>query len=212
MKVLLKGVKNSLFLCLIVAATVNYLPGGYQSGAAIDEEIMDWDKVMSAFDVFLEYPSPENTKAFMDSIPKDETKNESGDASKTIDHIIDAFSYGILENEIWAGNRYAVEAAFRLLNFSDGEFAEDLCTTLGTLIRINPRLFLEVLYEYKNSWFVKEVGPPVHNLGYAYVDRLKAQQYELRMRIKALESISDPKYMEIRKACIDQLLKDINKY
>ena len=122
MKTLLKGIKNRLFVCLIVAATVTYLPGSYQSAANNTEEIMDWGKIKSAFDAFLEYPSPENSKAFLDSIPKDETKNERGDKSKTIDYITDVFSYGILENEIWAGNRYAVEAAFRLLNFSDGEF------------------------------------------------------------------------------------------
>ena len=212
MKVLLKGIKNSLFVCLIVAATVYYLPGGYQSGAAINEKTMDWDMVKSAFDAFLEYPSPENAKAFSDAIPRDKTKNERGNKSKTIDYITDGLTYGVLDNEILAGNRYAVEAAFRLLNFSDGGFARDLCITLGSLIRINPRLFLEVLYEYKSSWVIKAAGPPVLNLGYAYVDRFKAQAYENRMRIKALESVADPKYMEIRKACVDKLLKEINEY
>ena len=212
MKSLLKSQKAKLFLCLIAAGLVTYLPGSYQSVANSDEQIIDWGKIKSAFDAFLEYPSPENSKAFLDSIPKDKTKNERGDKSKIMDYIIDSFNYGILENEIWAGNRYAVEAAFRLLNFSDGQFAEDLCTTLGTLIRINPRLFLEAIYEYRNSWFVRVAGPPVHNFDLAYADRLKAQTYEYKMRIKALESVSDQKYMEIRKVCVDQLLKAINEY
>ncbi|MFQ6070843.1 MAG: hypothetical protein ACE5LC_10025, partial [Candidatus Aminicenantales bacterium] len=135
-----------------------------------------------------------------------------GDRRKTVDYILDVFTYGVLENEIWAGNRYAVEAVFRLLNFSDAGFSKDLRTTLATLIRINPRLFLEVLYEYRNSRSVKAAGPPVLILPVAYVDRFKAQVYEYRMRIKALESVDEPKYREIRKACVDLLLKAISEY
>lgn len=45
-----------------------------------------------------------------------------------------------------------------------------------------------------------------------YVDRFKAKAYEYRMRIKALESVTDSKYSEIRKACVDLLLKEINEY
>jgi hypothetical protein len=205
MKTLLKGQKAKLSLCLIIAGLMTYLPGAYQSATNSGEQIINWDKIKSSFDAYLEYPSPENAKAFLDTLPKDKIKNEKGDGSKVLYYIFTFRNYAILENEIWAGDRYSTEAAFRLINVADGGFAEDLHMTLGALVRINPRLFLEVLYEYKNAWYVKYTGYPVDMVGPGYEDRTKTRIYEYRMRIKALESVKDPKYWVIIKACVRQL-------
>jgi len=211
MKSLLKSQKTKLFLCLIVAGLVTCLPGSYQSEANIDEQIIDWDKVRSSFDTYLEYPSPENAKAFLDTLPTDNIKVDTDTANKVVDYIYTFRNYAILENEIWAGDRYSTEAAFRLINVADGAFGETLDMTLGALVRINPSLFLEVLYEYKDLWLFKYTGYPVYGVGPGYRERTKARIYEYRMRIKALESVKDPKYSEIKEACINRLLESIKR-
>ena len=213
MKILLKSQRTKLFLCLIAAGLVTYLPGSYQSAANCDEQIIDWDKIKSSFDTYLEYPSPENAKAFLDTLPKDKTENEKGDGSKVLYYIFTFRNYAVLKNEIWAGDRCSTEAAFRLINVADGAYAETLDMTLGALVRINPSLFLEVLYEYKDLWLFKYNGYPVYGVGPGHDERTKASIYEYRMRIKALESVKDPIYSEIIKACVRQLdeaIKDLS--
>jgi hypothetical protein len=202
---LLKDQKTKLCLCLIAAGLVTYLPGSYQSAANNTEEIVDWGKIKSSFDAYLEYPSPENAKAFSDTLPTDYVKVDTETARKVVHYIYTFRNYAILENEIWAGDRYSTEAAFRLLNVADGDFAKNLNMTLGALVRINPRLFLEVLYEYKELWLFKYKWYPVYGVGVGYVDRTKARIYQYRMRIKALESVKDPEYSEIINACVRQL-------
>jgi hypothetical protein len=211
MKTLLKSQKAKLLLCLIAAGLVTYLPGSYQSEANIDEQIIDWDKIKSSFDAYLEYPSPENAKAFSDTLPTDNIKVDTETARKVVDYIYTFRNYAVLENEIWAGDRYSTEAAFRLINVADGAFGETLDMTLGTLVRINPGLFLEVLYEYKDLWLFKYTGYPVYGVEACYFDRTKARIYQYRMRIKALESVKDPKYSEIREACVSRLLESIKR-
>ena len=211
MKTLLKGIKNRLFVCLIVAAIVTYLPGSYQSATNNTEEIVDWGKIKSSFDAYLEYPSPENAKAFSDTLPTDYVKVDTETARKVVHYIYTFRNYAILKNEIWAGDRYSTEAAFRLINVADGAFGETLDMTLGTLVRINPGLFLEVLYEYKDLWLFKYKGYPVYGVGYGYYDRTNARIYDYRLRIKALESVKYPKYSEIIKACVSQLNEAIRE-
>jgi hypothetical protein len=176
-----------------------------------DEQIIDWDKIRSSFDAYLEYPSPENAKAFLDTLPRDKIKVYTETANKVVDYIYTFRNLAILENEIWAGDRYSTEAAFRLFNIADRDFAEELNMTLGALVRINPGLFLEVLYEYKDLWLFKDRGYPVYGVGPGYEDRIKTRIYELEMRIKALESVKTVKYLELREECIRQLREAIWK-
>jgi hypothetical protein len=150
--------------------------------------------------------SPENAKAFLCTLPKDKPENEKGDASKTRYYIY--FKYSLWESKVLAGDRYITEAVFRLLNVADGAFAEALGTVLSTLAQINPRLFLEILYEYRNAWYVKHIGYPVDGSNY---NNPKDQISELERRIKALESVKDPKYSELRDECIRQLREAIWK-
>ena len=100
------------------------------------------------------------------------------------------------------------EAAFRLLDYSDGAFAEALRETLGDLATRNPRLFLRVLHKYRNSWFVKNARPPV--FGTSHEDNDK-DILEWKRRIKALKTVKQTKYRQIRDECI-RLLEEAIKY
>jgi hypothetical protein len=92
---------------------------------------------------------------------------------------------------------------------ADGGFAEDLDIMLGSLIRINPRLFLEGLNEFRV--FV-EIDGLIGNLGGQYVDRPKAKCYEKQLRINVLSKVNDPKLKGVRDKCVASLRHQIKKY
>ena len=206
MKTLLKSQKAKLFLCLIALGILFSLSRGYQSTAKNDEQIIDWDKVRIAFEAYVKDSSLENAKAFLCTLPKDKPENEKGDDSKAGYYIYD--NYSLWESKVLAGDRYITEAVFRLVSVADGAFSEAIWEVLSTLAQINPRLFLEVLYEYRNAWYVKHIGYP--GIGTKY-DVPRGPISELEMRIKALESVKDPKYSELRDECIRLLRKAIRK-
>ena len=91
--------------------------------------------------------------------------------------------------------------AFKMMNIADGGFAEDLDIMLGQLIRVDPRLFLG---ELKRSGRTV-TGGLVGNFGGEYVDKMKAQQLEITMRIAALQSVRDPELRAIRDRCVKEL-------
>jgi hypothetical protein len=206
MKTLLKSQKAKLFLCLIALGILFSLSRGYQSAASNTEEIIDWDKVRIAFEAYVKDSSPENAKAFLCTLPKDKPEKEKGDARKARHYIYD--NYSLWESKVLAGDRDITEAVFRLVSVADGAFAEAIWEVLSTLAQINPRLFLEILYEYRNVWYVKHIGYP--GIGTKY-DVPRGPISELEMRIKALESVKDPKYSELRDECIRLLRKAIRK-
>ena len=201
--------KNAVRLVLLFAAVgmSNNLLGGYLVRGSSQEELIDWDKVKSAFRDYLTEPVPEKAKAFLDILPFEGTKNQTGDRSTAVLYIYD--NYLTFEAGVLAGDKYLTEAAFRLLNFSDAAFSEVLDEILGNLATENPRLFLEVLYEYKESWFVKQVRPPV--LGTSFED-LCGDILQWKRRIKALKTVKETKYRQIRDECIRILEETIKKY
>ena len=114
-----------------------------------------------------------------------------------------------IEKHIHAGDRNAVKAGFRLFNISDGWYSHRLDMALGDLIRINTKLFLEELKSHRNITFVIRRGPPVYPSGDEYVDNFEAQKSEIKLRIKALESIKDKDLIEIRDECIKDLKESL---
>ena len=206
MKALLKSQKTKLFLCLIALGILFSLSRGYQSAANNTEEMIDWDKVKTAFEAYVKDPSQENAKTFLCTLPKDKPENEKGDKGKTAYYIY--VNYSVWERKVLEGERHIIEAVFRLVSVADGAFAEAIWEVLSTLAQINPRLFLEILYEYRNVWYVKHIGYP--GIGTKY-DVPRGPISELEMRIKALESVKDPKYSELRDECIRLLRKAIRK-
>ncbi len=55
-------------------------------------------------------------------------------------------------------------------------------------------------------------GCPVAFVGSGYNLHRKAAAHALRARLEALESVKDPKYAEIKAACIDKLKVAIQMY
>jgi hypothetical protein len=111
----------------------------------------------------------------------------------------------ILDAQVRAFDKEAVELSFRLLKIADGHYGEMLSESLGGLIRPNPKMFLQHFARHQKS--VVRLDALVGNFGVNYIDSLEAQRYEVEMRIKALKSVSDPKLRAARELCIAELQK-----
>lgn len=169
------------------------------------EAKIDWERIKRAGETYFACPSSENALKLYLSLPEEDIINYGDEGIKIIEFISDNKNLDILEKHILESDRNAVKAAFRLFNISDGWFAHRLDKALGDLIRINTKLFLEELKNHRNITFVIRRGPPVYPLGDEYVDRFEARKSEIKLRIKALESIEDKDLIEIRDECIKKL-------
>lgn len=193
-------------LLLAVFGMSCYLLSGYQAKEIDQEMLIDWDKVKSTYLDYLKDPTPDSAKRLLAALPLDRTENQTGDQSAAISYIYD--SYPVLKIKVLGGDRYLTEAVFRLLDYSDGAFAEALNEILGKLATLNPRLFLEFLNKYKNSWFVKIVEYPVYGTG---AEKREEILSEWARRIKALKTVKESKFRQVRDECI-RLLEEAIKY
>ncbi len=164
------------------------------------DRLFDWGCLKTTWEHYLEYPSSKNAFQVYLNLPTENHIKFNGQKNKksTIDLI-----YGnlrMLENNIYAGERNAVRIAFKLLVISDGAFGEGLCVILGSLIRINPKLFLEELNNHPLKAI--DIKTLIGNYGDIFVDKLKAQSLEKTRRIKALELVADEHLIQIRNECI----------
>lgn len=166
---------------------------------------IDWERLKEASTAYFDYPSSENAYKFYLSLPEEDIVIKRSEGGSVKDFIVDNF--GMLITQIYASDRNAVKVAFRLYNISDGYFTTMIDMTLGDLIRINARLLLEELVKHKKIKYIESCGPSVDIMGEEYVDRFKAQELEIRLRIKALESVQDKELREIRDECI-RILKE----
>lgn len=205
----LRGVKDTCILILNneirrlrsegqVLEFLSRLPQRMPIGKELNE--LDKEKTISTAKAFLNYPSLENSRALRNTIPKSPAIPIT--AYSPIDLEDD---YRILENEAFAGNRYAVEVICRLLRFRDGISGKIYEATLGNLIRINPRLYLQVVKEYQEQPHVFESARG-YGLEYYSFEHAIACIYEAR--IQALQSVEDPDLLEIRDASIRYLSGD----
>ena len=193
--------KIIFYLALSLGAAV-FLLSGQEKEAKVD-----WERIKEAGEAYFACPSSENALKLYLSLPEEDIINYGDEGSKVIRFISDDKNLNILEKHIHESDRNAVKAAFRLFNISDGWFAHRLDKALGDLIRINTKLSLEELKNHRNITFVIRRGPPVYPLGDEYVDRFEARKSEIKLRIKALESIKDKDLIEIRDECIENLKK-----
>jgi hypothetical protein len=179
-------------LFLVIAPSVN---------ATQPEAPVDWAELHRAFTVYCHYPSDKNAIEVMRSVPNGSVEYSGAEQEHdTIDFIYD--NLGMLKRQVLSRDPNAVRLAFRLKTIADGAFAEDLDILLGRLIRIDPTLFVRQLKEYGK---VNRLDGLVGNLGDAYVDRFDAQRLEIKKRIRALESVSDPALKELADQCIKEL-------
>lgn len=169
---------------------------------------VDWLKLKETWLAYLNYPSSENADKVSRQLPSQGHVKYTGatDEHDAVNFVYD--NLGMLSRQIYSGDRSAVRLGFRLFSVSDAAFSEELDIILGSLIRINPRLFLEVLNE--NQWALKNNQGLLVNFGGDYVDRPNADELEISLRIAALRSVDDPSLAPLRDECL-QLLKGMQQ-
>jgi hypothetical protein len=113
----------------------------------------------------------------------------------------DSGDLDILKLQVLGGDPQAFRLAYRLYKLSDGGLAEELGEILASSIRPNPKFFLQqvAVLQVQCSTFGVNVA------GSEYVDRDKAQAYELKMRRLALASVKDKSLAKVRQDCLAQL-------
>jgi len=82
---------------------------------------------------------------------------------------------------------------------------------LGLIIRLWPRLFLEVLSKYKDISYVKRFGWPVSFIGMGHNMHPVAEIHILKKRIEALSSVDCAEYNELKQACIKTIEERIKQ-
>ena len=167
------------------------------------QEGFDLAKFYEAWKEYISYPSSENAIRVYELLPDTGHVTQYIDFTKEYEDITwEVYeSLDMLERQVYTSDRKAVQLAFRLLTtFGDAAFSEELDIILGTLIRINPKLFLEELYTHRN--LVSRLDALVGNFGPEYYGPDKAVRLETSLRIKALKQVTDPKLVEVRDECI----------
>jgi len=195
-----------LLLLLTTIGMSTYSLGGYLAKGFGQQELIDWDKVKSTYTEYLKNPTPDNGKRLLEALPQEKTEDEQGDISRAVAYIDN--DYIAFEGRILAGDRFLIEAAFRLLNFSDAGFSESLDQMLGNLARERPKLYLEFLLKYRNGSFIRNVGLPILETNSWEPEDMIA---EWTKRVNALKTVKETKYRQIRDECIRLLEGAINQ-
>lgn len=194
-----------------------------------------WEKGIKAAGDYFRSPSPENAKELFLALPRNRSEIDgfldAAGEDRLLNYIMDFIGEGgrkhlsILENEIEAGEPYAVDVAFRLFSITDGGYEESLCFILGELLVPNhPRLFLQKASTHNTdvgqskSWDHLEcilgMGADWGEIPEAGGDPEKYKRiYNERImrRIKALESVDDPDLAKLRDQCISTLKESFIK-
>ena len=113
----------------------------------------------------------------------------------------------MLERQVEARDPEAVRLAFALYSVMDGAAMEDLDIMLGKLIRIDAALFLRELS--RRSDRTKYLEGLLGNQGEELVDRIRAKCLETKLRITALERVSDSDLRQLRDECLHLLRNDL---
>jgi hypothetical protein len=145
---------------------------------------------------YVENPTPENARQVQNV-----TYSGNIDEQERQERLYD--DLWILEEQVIACDQEAVRLAFRLLQESDGHYAETLCKMLGRLVRINPKLYLEECKRAKS--FTPELFPGLLMFPEAYIDRPMAHEYEREARIKALSKVKKLSLRSIRNEALAAL-------
>lgn len=107
----------------------------------------------------------------------------------------------ILRNQVLGCDKEAFRLTFRLIQKSDGGLLESLIVILSHTIRPHPKFFLEEMSALNPR---RAILKSIFLMpGLEYVDRMDAQQYEIKMREKALATISDKKLNAFRAICLE---------
>lgn len=192
-------------------------------GAAegIQAQKVFWETAYKAAEAYFLDPSPENGETLYRSLPDRRLPGLDFKGLVRLSHLFYDYHLSDLMKKAAAGDPYALDIGFRLINISDGAFGEDLVYGLGTVIPGHPRLFLEKLLANQGK-----TEPPIlelldgilHPVGWwempkndpDYIKYRELRNAKLDIRIKALETVRDPHLEAIRDRCIS-ILKKMSK-
>jgi len=167
--------------------------------------LSDWSNTKKILMKYLREPTKINAWEFFNSIPDNAiTNKDKEEALELFDYAGDC---GILVRDTLSGDKYAGRAIVRLLPFLEGRAKDILISGLNELIRLNPGLFLRIIYEEYDNIMAKTNGFPITHLENQMRTKERAF-YELRMRIIALKSVKDSDLRQIR----DRFIKEIEDW
>jgi len=208
--------------CIIVVFPTIIL--GMLSGGPLSREgrAFDWQVLKKAFDVFVAQPSLENSRHFLEAVPEKESESFLKCREEVFQYICEGKffiengiegweRYLIFEHEMWAGNPYILQAALRLYALAEDRYSWILCASISALVRVNPGLLLNALYERKQCADLTKMSDLLICLSEGYFFTTQAQLYELDMRIKALEGVKDERLAPLKDEYMELLRKQVEE-
>jgi hypothetical protein len=159
-----------------------------------------------ALRAFQEKPSEETTAAVRALLPQEghirfDASSQARAAREALEEALP-----VLEAQVEAVDRDAVQLAFNLLEVTDAPVSDSLAVIVGKLITIDARVFLEELLRWRTQLSPRGLGQLVGTLGggYAQEDRA-AVCAEIQRRIDALLAVSEEAVIEARDQCVAEL-------
>jgi hypothetical protein len=174
------------------------------------ERSVQWKLFSASLRAYFEYPTPKNAKNAYQYLPASGHVTMKGLEIEREALELFYTNSRILERQVISGDAESVRLAFRLFSITDSAYTEELDILLGKLIRINPKLFLRELVA--NQDLIGTLEGLLGNEGEEYVDRLKAQCLENRLRQKALQSVTNPSLRRKRDDCVNELDRQWRTY
>jgi len=176
------------------------------------EQSVDWGVLDLAARRYVECPSTDNALLLYNALPEMPLSGQV-DEGRLVGFVDYAFdNIDVLERQVSVGDRNAVKLGLRLYNFAGGLNVMRLDCMMGNLARSHPRMFLEELKSAPNAQWIKKLGYPVDLSSFYFSEKWKAaHRFELEMRIKALESVTDNSLVELRDECIKKIKEFLAK-
>lgn len=210
-RVILKIISKIVFLSILIMLIWCYSGSVGKDNLNQKKDHLSWEEVKELVDLFLNNP----TKEYFQMVEENVFSKIDKDAKQFPQWIETLLRYclwgeessWIVEYEMFAGNLYVAKFNYYLLHISDGVYAEDLAENFGKLIRINPKLFLQIFKEETTKDYIDSViGCSIFEETDLYK---KYERYDLEKRIEALKSVSDPELKPIRDYCISVLERSL---
>jgi hypothetical protein len=184
-----------------------------------------WANAYAAAGAYFAQPTPENADKFLMALPAERAPMIDPDGEVRLrEYVLDFFggdrkNFGVLDKKLGQADPHAWDICYRLLNISDGGYSEIVLYGLGTLITINPRLFLQKVLAHQPSsldyldsmlMMVAEFGE-IPEAGGDSAKYEEISNNRIAQRIKALESIDDQDLAKLRDQCISKLRQGVIK-
>jgi len=213
--------KTITFYLLIIIYFVSLLPPSSSANQSTSRDAY-WKEVVRLWQGVNYNPSAENSAKFYQFISRSEAEDNLGLSWFIDNYLINSYRF---KYEILCGNRYIAMAALRLIKISPESQGDKIARCLSKLIRINPALFLEILYQERGLEVEKLrkliISLPEENeylykksflLGGNVSEKLSYfSYYEIEKRIEALEKLRLKEFAEIRQVCLDLLNKRLQE-